>query len=161
MNRLRTVAYWALTSIVSAEMIAGAFWDLLHIEYVTVIMTHLGYPMYFLTITGLWKIPGGLVLLLPRFQRLKEWAYAGFVFTYTGAVASHLFAGDGWGKAAGPAVFAAITLGSWALRPAERRLAAPEPQSPVRLAGWLVPAGVAVAFVVLALLTLPKGPPPP
>jgi hypothetical protein len=157
MNRIRNVAYWALTSIVALEMIAGALWDLLQIEYVRVAMTHLGYPLYFCTITGVWKIPGGLVLLLPRFQRVKEWAYAGFVFTYTGAAASHLFAGDGWGKAAGPAVFAAITLGSWALRPPERRLAAPEPQAPVRTAGWLVPAAVAAAFFVFALLTLPKG----
>lgn len=77
MDWIRTVAYWVFTLIVAYEMAAGGIWDLLRIEYVRVIMAHLGYPMYVLTIIGVWKIPCAVVLLVPRFLRLKEWAYAG------------------------------------------------------------------------------------
>ena len=77
---VRTVAYWVFTLIVAYEMAAGGIWDLLRIEYVRVIMAHLGYPMYVLTIIGVWKIPCAVVLLVPRFLRLKEWAYARGVF---------------------------------------------------------------------------------
>jgi DoxX-like protein len=43
---------------------------------------------------GVWYVLGGVALLVPRFPRLKEWAYAGLVFIYTRAVASHLAVGD-------------------------------------------------------------------
>lgn len=57
-------------------------------------MQHLGYPVYFLTIHGVWKILGLAALLIPRFSLLQEWAYAGFVFAMTGAVFSHIAVGD-------------------------------------------------------------------
>jgi hypothetical protein len=88
-----TIAYWAFTFIVALEMLAGGIWDLLRIEYVRVVMAHLGYPMYLLTIIGVWKIPCAIVLFLPGFLRVKEWAYAGAFFDYTGAAASHLLVG--------------------------------------------------------------------
>jgi len=58
-------------------------------------MTHLGYPLYFLTILGIWKILGVVGVLIPKFPLLKEWAYAGFFFAMSGAVFSHLATGDG------------------------------------------------------------------
>ena len=58
------------------------------------IMHYLGYPAYFMTIIGVWYVLGAVALLVPRFPRLKEWAYAGMVFIYTGAVASRLAVGD-------------------------------------------------------------------
>jgi hypothetical protein len=92
LRSLRTVAYWILTLLVAFEMMAGGIWDLLRIEYVRVVLAHLGYPTYLLTIIGVWKIPCAIVLFLPGFLRLKEWAYAGAVFNYTGAAASHFLA---------------------------------------------------------------------
>lgn len=44
------------------------------------------------------------VILLPRLQRLKEWAYAGAIFDFSGAAASHLFLGDGPQTWAYPAI---------------------------------------------------------
>jgi hypothetical protein len=159
---VRTVAYWAFTSIVAFEMTAGAIWDLLRIEYVRVVLAHLGYPMYLLTILGVWKIPCAIVLFLPGFLRLKEWAYAGAIFNYTGAAASHFLAGyHGW---IGPLVLAGFTLVSWALRPPARRLPgsepSPESSNDRRVTAWLVPSLVLVVMFILALVTLPKGPPP-
>ena len=53
---------------------------------------------------------------------LKEWAYAGLLFNYTGAAASHLFARDGAGALIGPIVFTGLAAISWALRPPSRRV---------------------------------------
>lgn len=91
---VRSCGFWICTILVSGEMVVGSVWDLLQIEYVRSVFHHLGYPLYLLTIIGVCKLPCGLTLLVPRFPRLKEWAYAGAVINYGGAAASHLFVGD-------------------------------------------------------------------
>lgn len=160
MKRARLVTYWVLTAIIAWEMVAGSMWDLLQIEFTRDVFDRLHYPHYLLFIIGAWKLPCAVAWLVPRFPRLKEWAYAGGFFNYTGAAASHLLAHDRLTSAIGPAVFAAMTVASWALRPEDRRLEAPpSPTSPRPLA-WLVPLAVVVAMLVVALLTLPKGPAP-
>src|SRR5215467_670000 len=93
--RSRTIAYWVTTALVAAELAVGGVWDIMRIPYVRTVIEHLGYPSYFLVILGLWKVLGAAALLVPRFPRLKEWAYAGTFFNYTGALASHLAVGDG------------------------------------------------------------------
>jgi uncharacterized membrane protein YphA (DoxX/SURF4 family) len=163
-SRTRIITYWVFTLIVAWEMIAGGFWDLLQIEYVRGVMTHLGYPLYVLFIIGAWKIPCGAALLAPGFARLKEWAYAGAFFNYTGAAASHIAVGDRVNHWLPPLIFALFTLASWALRPAERRLEARQPEQTeavgkTRALRWAVPIGVFVALAAIALATLPKGPP--
>jgi uncharacterized membrane protein YphA (DoxX/SURF4 family) len=119
--RLRTVGYWVATAIVAGELAVGAVWDILRIPYVRRIIAHLGYPEYFLVIMGVWKLPGAVVLLLPRCPRLKEWAYAGAFFVYSGAAISHLAVGDGAGPTAAPIAFAGLTVASWVLRAPDRR----------------------------------------
>jgi hypothetical protein len=158
-QRARVIAYWTLTLIIAWEMAAGSMWDLLQIPYVRGIFDELGYPLYVLYILGAWKLPCALVLLVPRFLRLKEWAYAGAVFNYSGAAASHLLHGDR-SKWIGPFVFAVLTLAGWALRPPERRLASASSATPAtrpRPVEWAVTLGLLLAMVVIALLTLPKG----
>ena len=81
------------------------------------IIQHLGYPAYVMTILGVWYFLAGVVLLSPGLPRLKEWAYAGLIFNYTGAAASHLAAGDAPVMLVGPVVFAGLTVTSWVLRP--------------------------------------------
>jgi hypothetical protein len=158
---IRTIAYWTLTLIIAWEMMAGSIWDLLQIEYVRVIFAHLGYPLYMLSIIGVWKLPCAVTLLVPRFPRLKEWAYAGAFFNYSGATASHLLAGDDAVVWIGPAAFATFTLASWALRPPDRRLPSPGQTTATRAFSWIVPIGVLAVLLVSAALTLPVGPPPP
>jgi uncharacterized membrane protein YphA (DoxX/SURF4 family) len=86
------------------------------------LFTHLGYPAYLLIILGAWKVAGAVAILIPRFPRLKEWAYAGAFFSYTGALASHLAVGDGIDKWAVLIVFVGLLALSWGLRPWDRRL---------------------------------------
>jgi hypothetical protein len=155
----RTLAYWVFTVIVAGEMIAGAMWDLLRIEYVRVVLTHLGYPLYLLLILGIWKLPCGVVLLVPRFLRVKEWAYAGAFFNYSGAVASHLIVGDRASIWVWPLILGIATVASWALRPPERRLAGPRADADTRTIDWIVAIVIAVLLLVVSLLTLPTGAP--
>lgn len=157
---IRAVAYWALTIVVAFEMAAGGLWDLLRIEYVRVVLTHLGYPLYLLYIIGIPRIPCAFVLLLPRFPRLKEWAYAGAFFNYMGAAESHLLAGNSASQWFGPLLLAAFTLVSWALRPPARRLPQPVQAGEVRPVAWSVPVFIVLFMLVAAFLTLPKGAPP-
>src|SRR6476660_6221648 len=120
--RVRAMVYWAATLIIALELAAGGVWDILQIAYVhDLVVEHLGYPAYFLVILGVWNIPGAAALLIPRFPRITEWAYAGAFFTYTGAVASHLAVGDSVSVWWGPFVFAGIMLVSWILYPSVRR----------------------------------------
>ena len=74
MNKTHRIAYWITTTLVAAELALGGVWDVLRIPYVRGVIEHLGYPSYFLVIFGVWKVPGALALVVPRFPRLKEWA---------------------------------------------------------------------------------------
>lgn len=121
-GRYRRVAYWIATVIIGWELLFGGVWDIARIVYVyEMVVVDLGYPEYFLVILGFWKLLGGVAILAPRFPRLKEWAYAGAFFNYTGAVASHIAVGDGMEVWWGPAGFAVILMVSWLLRPSSRR----------------------------------------
>jgi hypothetical protein len=120
-TRLRTTAYWTATVVLGIECLAGGVAGMLQMSPFLDTATHLGYPAYFMSILGAWYVSAGFVLLAPRLPRLKEWAYAGLVFNYTGAAASHIWLGDGADKLIGPVIFLGLTASSWALRPPERR----------------------------------------
>jgi hypothetical protein len=94
--------------------------DLAHPPDLMAGMAHLGYPAYFMTILGTWKVLGALAILAPKFPRLKEWAYAGMVFDLTGAAASHAMSGDPAGKILTPLVILGFVVASYALRPKSR-----------------------------------------
>jgi len=70
--------------------------NILPFEHFAQDMTHLGYPAYFLKIIGTWKILAAIVIVIPNFQRIKEWAYAGMMLDLTGAALSRHFVGDAW-----------------------------------------------------------------
>lgn len=101
--------------------------DLAHPPDMVSQMHQLGYPAYFMTILGTWKVLGAIAILLPKFPRLKEWAYAGMVFDLTGAAASHAMSGDPVGKILTPLVLLGFVAASWALRPKSRTVVS-EPQ---------------------------------
>ena len=107
--------YWVATAPVLLETAVGAEWDLARISYVREVFAHLGYPLYLLTILGIAKVLAVIGLVVPRFRRVKEWAYAGVFFVYAGAACSHYGVGDGPDKVGMPVLFAALTLISSAL----------------------------------------------
>jgi DoxX-like family len=154
-NRIRTIGFWTTTFVVVFELTAGSVWNLLQIEWVRVQLNHLGYPPYFIYINGVWQVGGAAAIIAPRFPRLKEWAYAGSFFHFSGAVASHLLAGDSIEVWLPPLVFLSFVVVSWALRPADRRLLnagfAPETRS----LAWAIPIGILLLLFVVSYLTLP------
>jgi uncharacterized membrane protein YphA (DoxX/SURF4 family) len=122
-SRSHIIAYWVTTALVVSELALGGVWDILRVPQVRGLIERLGYPPYFLVILGVWKLLGAVALVIPRFPRLKEWAYAGAFFDLTGAVLSQLASGliDA-GTMVYPIVMTGVAVASWALRPPSRRL---------------------------------------
>jgi len=119
---MKTLAYWVATAVTAFVFLSGGVGNLTQPSFVMDGMRHLGYPDYFVTILGIWKVLGGVIILAPRFPRLKEWAYAGMLFDLTGAAASHAALGDPVVKSAVPLILFGIVMVSWALRPESRKL---------------------------------------
>ena len=120
--RARTIAFWATTIFGPTSFVIGGVIGLLGGEQVAAGVQHLGYPMYFASILGFWKLAGAIVITAPGLPRLKEWAYAGFLFDLTAAAASHAAVGDGAAEIVTPLVFLALVAASYLLRPESRRL---------------------------------------
>ena len=85
-------------------------------------ITQLGYPVYFLTILGVWKILGAVAVLIPKFPLLKEWAYAGFFFAMTGAVFSHIARRNPAIEMFPSLLLLVLALLSWYFRPGDRKI---------------------------------------
>jgi uncharacterized membrane protein YphA (DoxX/SURF4 family) len=128
----KNIVYWTTTVLIAFFIGGGGLAQVAHVKGTVDGFVHiLGYPAYFVTILGVWKVLGPIAILVPRFPRLKEWAYAGIFFDLTGAAASSAAVG-GYGAYAFhvlvPLFLAALTVASWALRP------------PSRIIGTLTPA---------------------
>lgn len=120
----KNIAYWVITIVLAFCILSGGAAEAVHMQAnVEGIVVRLGYPLYFLTLIGIWKVLGAIVILIPRLPRLKEWAYAGIFFNVTGAAFSHAAVGD-YGVFAFHVLinlfFAALVIASWALRPPSR-----------------------------------------
>lgn len=121
MSKRNKIIYWIATGWLALGMLSTGVVQLLKIKEEAELMTHLGYPLYFLTILGIWKILGVIAVLIPEFPLLKEWAYAGFFFAMSGAIISHLAMGDAAKEYFGPVLLLALTIVSWYFRPASRK----------------------------------------
>ncbi len=123
--KTRTIIYWVTTGLLCAVLTFGGLNEVSHSDRIMGVMAHLGYPPYLPTLLGSWKILGVIAVLAPRATRLKEWAYAGMFFDFTGAIFSHLNLGDGSSLLGPPVVLLLLAIASWSTRPANRKLAAP------------------------------------
>lgn len=129
MKRLNKIIYWISTLWLSLGMTATGIVQLSKARAEGALappgvygITHLGYPVYFLTILGIWKILGVIALLVPRFPLLKEWAYAGFFFIMSGAIFSHIATGDAPKEIWPSLLLLVLTVISWYTRPTGRKL---------------------------------------
>lgn len=123
MSKKNKIIYWGATLFLSFGMLAGGIQQLLQIGGYNEIVTRLGYPLYMLSILGVWKILGVIVLLLPRRPLLKEWAYAGFFFAMTGAAISHIVMKEAFVEALPSLVLLVVIIISWYFRPESRKFA--------------------------------------
>jgi uncharacterized membrane protein YphA (DoxX/SURF4 family) len=106
------ITYWIFTVLCILPLAGSGFGFLTLRPYAIEGMSHLGYPVYIIRFLGLAKLLGVLAILAGTFPRIKEWAYAGFVFNLLGAFYSHLSAGDG-PKVFGPLIILSFTLLSY------------------------------------------------
>lgn len=123
MTKRNKIIYWIATVWLSLGMtVSGVMQIIQPKEEVEIISNHLGYPLYLLTIIGVWKLLGVIAVLLPKLPLVKEWAYAGFFFVMSGALISHISLKDPFSEAFGPCLLIVLTLTSWYFRPADRKL---------------------------------------
>jgi len=122
MTKRNKIIYWIATIWLALGMVSTGIVQLIKMKEEVAMMTHLGYPAYFLTILGIWKLLGVVAVLIPKFPLLKEWAYAGFFFAMSGAVFSHIASGDGAIELFGPMLLIILTVVSWYFRPADRKI---------------------------------------
>ena len=81
--------YWIFTILFAALMLFSS-WSSIVVNEDAVKLIHdmLGYPVYFIPFTGWAKLIGVIVILIPGYSRIKEWAYAGLFFDLVGATYS-------------------------------------------------------------------------
>ena len=128
MTKTIKITYWISTLWLASGMLATGVQQLLRMKVEGAVsppgvegIQHLGYPVYFLTILGIWKILGVIAVLAPKSPLIKEWAYAGFFFTMTGAIFSHVAVGDPAKELIPSILLLVLTAVSWYLRPASRK----------------------------------------
>ena len=122
MEKKKTIWYWIITAILSFCIFSGGLAQAAQVKEVMEGFKPLGYPAYFISLIGIWKMLGVIAILIPKFKLLKEWAYAGIFFTMSGAVISHIASGDASAKIIAPVLLAVFTVLSWYLRPADRKI---------------------------------------
>ena len=122
MTKRNKIIYWITTLWLSLGMVSTGIVQIIKMKEETEMMTHLGYPLYFLTILGIWKILGVIAVVIPELPLLKEWAYAGFFFAMTGAIFSHFAVGDGAKEFFGPTLLLILTILSWYFRSQDRKV---------------------------------------
>ncbi|HMK19785.1 MAG TPA: DoxX family protein [Chitinophagaceae bacterium] len=126
MTKRNKIIYWIATIWLSLGMVSTGVVQLLKLKGngpgSLESMTHLGYPVYFVTLLGVSKILGVIALLIPKFPLLKEWAYAGFFFMMSGAIFTHIAAGNSISEIFPSLLLLILTVVSWYFRPIDRKL---------------------------------------
>jgi uncharacterized membrane protein len=122
MEKRKLLWYWIITAILSICIFSGGLAQAVQVKGVVQGFKPLGYPNYFISLIGIWKVLGIIAILIPNFKLLKEWAYAGLFFVMSGAVISHIASGDVSVKIIAPFLLVVFTVLSWYLRPANRKI---------------------------------------
>jgi len=121
MAKRNKIIYWIATLWLALGMTSMGIVQLMKVKSETDLMDGLGYPAYLLALLGTTKLLGVVVVLIPKFPLLKEWAYAGFFFTTAGAIYSHMAAGNNMDEIFPPLLLLVLTVVSWYMRPAGRK----------------------------------------
>lgn len=122
MTKRTKIIYWVATIWLALGMTSTGIVQIIKMEEEVANFRNLGYPIYFMTIIGIWKLMGVVAILMPKYPLLKEWAYAGFFFAMSGAIISHLAIGDEALTLFGPILLLVLTFISWYLRPVNRSI---------------------------------------
>ncbi len=129
MTKRNKIIYWISTLWLSLGMVSTGIVQVLRTQSEGAVappgvygIKLLGYPVYLLTILGVWKLLGVIAVLIPKFPLLKEWTYAGFFFIMTGAIFSHIATGSPLIEMFPALLLLILTVVSWYFRPADRKI---------------------------------------
>jgi uncharacterized membrane protein YphA (DoxX/SURF4 family) len=126
MRKRNRIIYWIATIWLSLGMLSTGVVQLFKLKGdgpgSLDSMMRLGYPVYFVTLLGICKILGVVILLIPKFPLLKEWAYAGFFFMMSGAIFTHIAAGNSMSEIFTSLLLLILTVVSWYYRPSDRKI---------------------------------------
>lgn len=92
--KINKIVYWVSTVLFAGMMIMSSVMYLTKNPKLVEGFNLMGYPLFMLNILGTAKLLGAIALLQPKFDRLKEWAYAGFTINMIGAIWSHIALGQ-------------------------------------------------------------------
>lgn len=125
MSKRNKIIYWVATLWLSLGMVSTGIVQLMKMKDGPGgldNMTQLGYPIYLMSFIGIAKILGVVAIMAPRLPMLKEWAYAGFIFLMSGAIYSHIAAGDAAAELFPALLLMALATVSRYYRPADRKI---------------------------------------
>jgi len=105
--------YWVLTGLFAFVMLGSAIPDIFSATLAVEGFKKIGYPAYLVPFVGVAKLLGSIVIQVPGYPRLKEWAYAGLIIDLTGATYSIMSSGAPSGNWIGMAVPLALAFGSY------------------------------------------------
>lgn len=120
----RTIVYWGSTSLVALSLLMALTY-LTGSEQVVSGFAKAGYPQHLRIVLGIVKPIAAIVLLIPGFALLKEWAYAGVTFALVMAFISAYLSGEGAGTLILPPTLLVLLAISYVTRPSSRRMTAP------------------------------------
>ncbi|HEV2017199.1 MAG TPA: DoxX family protein [Gemmatimonadaceae bacterium] len=120
---VRKIAYWGSTAIAAAALLMSVTY-LSGSEQVVSGFAKAGYPQHLRIVLGIAKPVAAIVLLLPGFALLKEWAYAGVTFALVMAFISAYSSGEGVKVWIMPLVLLVLVAVSYVTRPPSRRVIA-------------------------------------
>jgi DoxX-like family len=124
MTKTHKIIYWIATIWLALGMLSTGIVQIIKLPHEAVEnVVRLGYPVYVMTILGVWKILGVVAVLVPKYPLIKEWAYAGFFFTMTGAAISHIVVRDPFSEIFPSVLLLILTVVSWYFRPESRKFA--------------------------------------
>lgn len=122
MRETNKIIYWIATVWLALGMVSTGVVQILRMKEEVDNISKLGYPVYLLTILGIWKVLGSVAVLMPKFPLLKEWAYAGFFFAMSGATFSRIAAGSTIIEILPSLLLLMLTIVSWYFRPVDRKI---------------------------------------
>src|SRR3954463_6055682 len=123
----RKIIYWSTTGLLCLALF-GSLSYLTGSPEVVAGFAKAGYPQHLRIVLGIAKPVAAIVLLLPGFALLKEWAYAGVTFALVMATISSYLSGEGV-KAGLPVILLALLAVSYFTRPPNRRLTSSRPDA--------------------------------
>ena len=134
MKKRDKIIYWISTVWLAAGMLATGVQQIMKVQLEGALsppgvygILELGYPVYVLTLIGIWKLLSVVALLIPDYALVKEWTYAGIFFLLTGAIFSHLAVRHAAAELFPAAFLLLLTILSWHFRPPTRKIALANP----------------------------------